>query len=172
MNDETIDYTESQQEVRPTLLTVMCVLTWVYGAYVLLTAPFNFFIAGDAESQNMSAYVNEVFSQALEEDPEGGEMMETLASAMNETLTNTFENVAWLATSDILGALLSSLGAFMMFRLKKRGFWIYVGTKVLGIILLLTFLGTNILTYIVVAFVIFFDLILSVLYAVNLRYMR
>jgi hypothetical protein len=172
MNEETIDYVENTQRVRPTLLTVMCVITWVYAGYTLLSAPFSFFMAGDMEAQNMSSMINEAFAQAMEEDPESGQFIESFADAMNETLSNSLANAGWLATSDILGALLSSLGAFMMFRLKKVGFWIYLAAKALGIILFLALVGTNFMTYSIVVFIILFDIVLSVLYAVNLKYMR
>ncbi|MFT7346567.1 MAG: hypothetical protein ACI9CP_001019, partial [Cryomorphaceae bacterium] len=66
---------------------------------------------------------------------------------------------------------LSAFGAFMMFKLRKTGFWVYVLAKVLGLIAVLAFLGVNVLTIIVVSFAGFIGLIMAILYAVNRKHM-
>jgi TctA family transporter len=107
-----------------------------------------------------------------EEDPDAAKMMEGFMKSASDMVSKAIENAGWIASFELIVALLSAFGAFLMFRLRKTGFWIYLVAKVLGILTILLFMGVNILTVSIASFALFVGLIMIVLYAVNLKHMH
>ncbi|HKK39187.1 MAG TPA: hypothetical protein VJ949_07205 [Cryomorphaceae bacterium] len=171
MTEETIDHYESPRQTRPTLLTVLCVLTWVVSGYTILTVPFNYFFSSEVTASTFQETINDAMAEMAEDSPEAAEMMEGFMMAASSTVSNAIDNAGWIALTDLLVALLSAFGAYLMFKLRKSGFWIYVVAKVLGLISVFAFLGVNLLTAAGVSFAGFIGLILIILYGVNLKHM-
>lgn len=172
MSEETVDHPESTQKKRPTLLMVLCILTWVVSAYYVLTVPFEYFFSSEMDPETFQSTINDTMSEMADQDPEVAKMMEKFMKAASQTVSKSIENAGWIAAGEIIVALLSALGAFMMFNLRKIGFWIYVVAKILGILSVLLFMGTNVLTASLASFALFVSLIMVVLYAVNLKRMH
>lgn len=171
MTEETIDHYESPNQSRPTFLTVLCVLTWIVSAYTILTVPFNYFSSSDVTASTLQTTINDAMAQVAEDSPEAAEMMEGFMMAASDVISSAIDNAGWIATMDLLVAILSAFGAFLMFKLRKMGFWIYVGAKVLSLVSILAFLGVNVLTMGVVSIAGFVGLIMAILYAVNRKHM-
>ncbi|MFT6996282.1 MAG: hypothetical protein ACJAQ4_000021 [Cryomorphaceae bacterium] len=171
MTEETIDHYESPNQSRPAFLTVLCALTWIVSAWVLMTVPFNYFFSSGESASTIQTALNDAMSQIGEDDAEVAEMLEGVMLATTDTVSSARDNAGLIATTDLLVALLSAFGAFMMFKLRKTGFWVYVLAKVLGLISVLAFLGVNVLTIVVVSFAGFIGLIMAILYAVNRKHM-
>lgn len=171
MTDETIDHYESDQKERPTFLTVLCVLTWIVSAYTILTVPFNYFFSSQVTASTFQTTINETMTQMAEDSPEAAEMMQGIMMAASDMLSRAIENAGLIATTDLLVAILSAFGAFLMFKLRKQGFWIYVTAKVLSLASIFAFLGVNVLTIGVVSFAGFIGLIMIVLYGINRKHM-
>ena len=72
----------------------------------------------------------------------------------------------------IVLSLLSVSGVWLMWNLKKSGFWLYLLATIGGLVVPLIFLGGGWLALASVGFVGFFSLIFIILYAVNLKYMH
>lgn len=171
MTEETIDHYESPHRTRPTFLTVLCVLTWVLSGYTILTVPFDYFFSTEVNVSSMQSEINDAMAEMAEADPNVAEMMEGFMLSIGETFSKTVENAGWIATMDVLVALLSAFGAYLMFKLRKTGFWVYVIAKVLGLVSILAFLGVNIFTMAYLSFAGFVGLIFIIFYGVNLKYM-
>jgi len=171
MTDETIDHFENSTRVRPTFLTVLCVLTWIVSGYTVITVPFNYFFSSDVSASTLQTTMNDAMSQMAEDSPEAAEMMEGFMMAASETISKAIENAGWIAGTDLLVAILSAFGAFLMFKLRKTGFWIYVLAKVLGLISVLAFLGVNFLTMGIVSIAGFVGLIMVIMYGINRKHM-
>ncbi|MCZ4407405.1 hypothetical protein O3Q51_01190 [Cryomorphaceae bacterium 1068] len=171
MTDETIDQYETNVEARPTFLTVLCVLTWIVSGYTVLTVPFNYFFSSDVTASTLQTTINDAMSQMAEDTPEAAEMMQGFMMAASDTISSAIDNAGLIATTDLLVAILSAFGAFLMFKLRKSGFWIYVLAKVLGLASILVLLGVNILTMGVVSIAGFVGLIMVILYGINRKHM-
>lgn len=171
MTEETIDHYEGPNQSRPAFLTVLCVLTWIVSAWVLMTVPFNHLSSSEESASTIESALNDAMSQIAEDSPETAEMLEGVMLATTDTVSSAMDNAGLIATTDLLVALLSAFGAFLMFKLRKTGFWVYVLAKVLGLIAVLAFLGVNVLTIIFVSFAGFIGLIMAILYAVNRKHM-
>jgi len=172
MNEESIDYDGKTESKRPTLLTVLCILTWVVSAYYIFTVPFEYFFSSGMDPGQLQSTINDAMTSMAEEDPEAAEFMEGFMKAASDMIAKSLENAGWIASFEILVTLLSAFGAYLMFSLRKSGFWIYTFAKVLGILTVLIFMGVNILTVSVASFALFVGLIMIALYAVNLKHMH
>lgn len=171
MTEETIDHYAKPQPSRPAFLVVLCVLTWIVSAWVLVTAPFNYFFSNSESASTLQTTLNDAMMEIAEEDPNTAQMLEGFMTSVSETVSKQIEFAGWIALTDILVAILSALGAFFMFKLRKTGFLIYVGAKILSLISILAFVGVNILTMGMVTIGGFVGLIMVVLYAVNRKHM-
>jgi hypothetical protein len=140
-------------------------------AYTILTVPFNYYFSSDVTASTLQTTINDAMAQMAEDSPEAAEMMEGFMMAASDIISKAIDNAGWIASSDLLVALLSAFGAFLMFKLRKMGFWVYVGAKVLGLVSILAFLGVNVLTMGVASIAGFIGLIMAILYAVNLKRM-
>lgn len=172
MSEETIDYGEAKSKQRPTLLLVLCILTWVVSAYYLFTVPIEYFLSGGVDGAEAQSTINEMMEEMADEDPEIARMMEGFMRSASQTVSKSIENAGWIAAMQLLVALLSALGAYFMFNLRKIGFWVYLLAKVIGILYLFIFIGINMLTAAWASMALFVSLIMIVLYAINLKRMH
>ena len=171
MSEETVDYIDESAAKRPTFLTVLCILTWVVATYYVLTVPFSYFFSSAVDQSTFQTMMNEAMSSMDEQDPAAAEMVEGFMSAASETVSKQLENAGWIALTEMITALLSAFGAFLMWKLRKTGFWIYMMAKIIGLLSIALFLGVNMLTVMAMSFVFFIGLIFVIMYAVNLKYM-
>ncbi|HKL40233.1 MAG TPA: hypothetical protein VJ894_06115, partial [Cryomorphaceae bacterium] len=95
MTEETIDHYESPRQTRPTLLTVLCVLTWVVSGYTILTVPFNYFFSSEVTASTFQETINDAMAEMAEDSPEAAEMMEGFMMAASSTVSNAIDNAGW-----------------------------------------------------------------------------
>jgi len=79
----------------------------------------------------------------------------------------TLENIKNNSYASILASILTLLGAIMMWKLRKIGFWIYVLGTVIGIVAPLIIYSGNLLGAISAIGIGFFGILFVVLYAIN-----
>lgn len=169
---ETIDTVDQNiSNRRPTLLTVLCVLTFVVSAYYLFSGILGLFVA-DSFDQSQWDQISEEVGEALNDaDENSAQLMETVMAAVSQTVTNAIENAFILSFIEILVALLSGLGAYWMWSLRKNGFWIYTAAKVVGVAVPMFFLGFNIVTVAYYGFALFVGIVFIILYATTRKHM-
>jgi len=95
-------------------------------------------------------------------------MMDALASMMQAGI----DNALTLGIIAIVASGLSILGAYWMFNLKKIGYYTYIVSKVVGILIPLFIFGVNILTIMMYGFIALIAILFIVLYGVNRKYMH
>jgi hypothetical protein len=107
-----------------------------------------------------------------ESDNEGAsKMAEKVISGASEMLNP--ENIKKNALYSILANILTLGGAFLMFQLKKMGFWVYLAGTGIAIIMPLVVYGpSNLMSIGMTAVIGFFGILFTVLYSLNLKYMR
>lgn len=154
---------------RPTLLTVICIISFIMGAWGIF---------GGIQSMTQDGDV--VLQKAYEADAEAraqlGEQAEGLAgrlmdSAM-EVTENSVKNAKPIGISGIAFSLLSLFGVWLMWNLRKNGFWLYLIASIAGIITHLYFLGGGMASLLALGVTGFFTLLFIILYAVNLKHMH
>ncbi len=174
MTDQAIDSTEESpaKKGRPTFLTVLCILTFIVSGYNFFEAGFGLFVA-DSFDQSQWTEISQQMSEAMNDvDSQSREVIETMMNAASETIVAGMENAMVLGLIDMLAAALSVIGAILMFKLKKTGYYAYVFAKIIGIIVPLTILGVNLLTGIIFGFAAFVSVVFIILYGLNLKHLR
>jgi hypothetical protein len=79
----------------------------------------------------------------------------------------TLENIKNNSYASILSSILTVLGAILMWKLRKIGFWIYVLGTVIGVVAPVIIFPGNIIAVILSIGLAFFGALFVVLYAIN-----
>lgn len=164
MNDMTMDAPK-----RPTLLTVICILSFLGGAYGLWEGYKSAFTdAPQRELEEAKVKIQESMDQMGADNPMAGMMDEMMAVA-----EKSVENAKTLGYSNLAFSLISLAGVWLMWNLKKNGFWLYLIASVGGLVVMFSVLGGGGIfanTSLIVGAV--FSILFIILYGVNLKHMR
>ncbi len=157
---------------RTNFLTVLCILTFVVSGYYFFNGLVGVFVGSQFSSSDWAS-VTEQFEEVM--DNAGAEttaFIQKFLDATAETVNASMEHVVALALTGLAVALLSVLGAVMMWRLQKSGFYLYVAAKLIGVIVPIVLIGANLLTVSYYGFALFISIIMFILYGMNVKYMR
>lgn len=154
---------------RPTLLTVICILSFIMGAWGVFSGIQNLTV--DQAAALEKARVEMEQARADLGDQASGLPGQMLDSAMI-LAERSAANAKPIGISNIVLSLLSLFGVWQMWKLRKSGFWLYVLASVGALVTTVYFLGGSMIALFSVGFVGFFSLVFIVLYAVNLKHMH
>lgn len=154
---------------RPTFLTVLCVLTFIYSGFGFLKGFYDYAMAPIAIEMTEEVF-EEVDEQMAKEsvDEETADFMENVF----ESSANIVEHARPLAVINILVSLLSLLGAFFMWRLQKTGFYLYLLGQLGLVFSPLIFVDLNWLSGTMLLVNGVFALAFIIMYGLNLKHMR
>jgi hypothetical protein len=153
----------------PSFLKVLCVLSLiniVFGFFPAIISVFSDQANAQVEFEQQISQMNEMFS-SFEEMPQNfaGEMTEFLnAKKLNLLLENSFL---------VMIFLLEAYGVWLMFKLKRKGFALYVISQL--VLLILNFAiypSSNIFTTATLASLIITSILFVALYWLNLKHMK
>ena len=162
--EPTNDAPLSNAPVRSQFLTLLCVFTFIGSALSLFDAIMSL-VQPDAASATPRierTYTPEQRKQLPKQYFED-------RSAGEESSPTDPERVRLLSIAQLPYALLTLLGAILMFRLRRVGFWIYVAGVAIGLILPVVLVGFGALN---TSFGVFFSVLFAGLYWVNVPDMR
>jgi hypothetical protein len=158
-----------QPPPRPVFITVLCILTFIGSGWGVISHTVKYFTANSQAAAITLA--KEKVNSDLEKsrDDEGSRFAKKLVNSIE----GSPENIRKAALSDIMGAVLCLAGAVLMWHLKRTGFYLYVaGTLVSAISPFVIFGGTNMGSVLSSFITTVIGLVFTVLYLVNLRYMK
>jgi len=154
---------------RPTLLTVICILSFIFGAWGLWSGIQNAFTdAPQREFEEAKVAMDEAMAQVGDQ---GNEMVTQMMESAMVMAEKSVEQAVPMGYTTIVLALLSLAGVWLMWNLKKTGFWLYLVSAVGGLVSPMIFLGGGLLTMLGVGFMGLFSVVFIILYAVNLKHM-
>ncbi|MGG9971679.1 hypothetical protein ACQ33O_07775 [Ferruginibacter sp. SUN002] len=171
MTDVLTNYDQSPPK-RPTFLTVLCILTFIGSGWGLINGITQYFTAESqvAAMSLVKENVNAEMQKVSDANP-GGKMVSEMVGGMLNVFTP--ENVKKMALAGILAAVLCLAGAFLMWGLKKKGFYSYIAGTLVGIITPFVLFGAgNLLAMGMSVMVGFIGLVFVILYGVNLKHMN
>lgn len=154
---------------RPTLLTVICIISFIMGAFGIYSGIRNLTMDPAAERAKLETAMGD---QVAKIGGNANEMTNRLMESAHEVGVKGIDNARPIGIAGIVLSLLSVSGVWLMWNLKKSGFWLYLLATIGGLVVPLIFLGGGWLALASVGFVGFFSLIFIILYAVNLKYMH
>lgn len=155
---------------RPTLLTVICILSFIAGAFGLWGGIRDAFT--DAPQKAVEEARTKMDEAMAQMGDEGNEMVSKMMESAISMAEKSAENAKPLGISGIVLALLSLFGVWQMWNLKKSGFWLYLVASVAGLVVPMIYLGGGLMTLIGVGFMGFITIVFVILYAVNLKHMH
>lgn len=162
---------ESVKAIRPTFLTVICILTFMGSGWSILNN-FSTYREADKAATIMATALDSASNQIDQEvkDQPGADFAQKMLSGARE-LSDPVK-IKKNALFGIMAAVITLAGGFLMFQQNKKGFWIYVlGTLVSVVAPFLVFGMTNFIGVLMGAMSGFVGIIFCVMYAVNLKHM-
>jgi hypothetical protein len=154
---------------RPTLLTVICILSFIFGAWSLWGGIQNAFTdAPQREFEEAKVAMDEAMAQVGDQ---GNEMVTQMMESAMVMAEKSVEEAVPMGYTTIALSILSLIGVWLMWNLKKTGFWLYLVSAVGGLVSPMIFLGGGLLTMLGVGVMGLISVVFIILYAVNLKHM-
>ena len=168
---------EQETRLRPTLLTVLCILTFIGSGWTIVSSVWSYSTASQTVKMFSSAGVIRLNDSTLQKDsvmrgrhknrsPFGEKMMLSVSKIMTE------ENIRKSAIGAIISGLFTLSGALLMWRLRRKGFYLYIGGILVGLVVPFYLYGNNLLAIGMSSFSGFFGLVFIALYALNIKSLR
>ncbi len=169
---------EQEPLSRPTLLNVLCILTFIGSCWAILSNVWAYTTA--SKSVKMISYSRtETIPDSLNKNdsaiyrtgrkrhsPFGDKMIVSFSKMFTE------DNIRKNALGGIVSALFTLVGAILMWQLRRTGFYLYIIGVIIGIIVPFYLYGNNLIAVGISAFTSFFGLVFIALYALNFRSFR
>lgn len=163
---EVFDDGEFDNEVprkRPAFITVLAILSWIYVAIGVLGALVN---SLSSEEKQM-AQIDEAIAvyDDMDEMPFLDDSIAVLEASRDNLRITNLGNLIFL--------LVEGIAVFMMFNLKRNGFWLYTLAQIGLVSLMITVMPwPNLISTLTVGFTLFIVILFEILYAVNLKHMK
>lgn len=164
-SESTSAHTPASTSPRPTLLTVLCILTFLsagFGVFNAVTTYSSADVVAEAAQEGLDRAAERV------DDAEASDFVDKIMGRVSANMTP--ENIRKSAVADGLYNLLALAGALLMFNLRKPGFYLYLAGIAVAIIAPFVIYGG--LMGAAGAATTFFSIIFAVLYATQLRFMH
>lgn len=185
---------DEEQRTRPTLLTVLCILTFIGSSWLILTNIWAYTTAPKTVRM-ISAIKNKAENNSKKNiDSLNAENIDTLKtknagspkknvghsngflfrqkmmSSVSKIMTE--ENIRKNALGAILSAIITLTGAILMWYLKRGGFYLYILGTLIALSVPFYLYGINVMSFGIAFFSGFFGLLFIALYALNIRSLR
>ncbi|WP_321280584.1 hypothetical protein [Marinifilum fragile] len=154
---------------RPTFLTVLCILSFIGSGFLLGSNIYQYFMFDTTYAKQMKML--ETQQEALSDAGiESGFAYNSIQNGI-VTLEKTSQNLGLISGANILFALLSLLGVFLMFKMSKNGFYLYTFANLFWLLVPLALIDFE-ATMMNTAVLGFFTIVFIIMYAVNLKHMK
>jgi hypothetical protein len=166
--EQTNNMTAATTAKRPQFLTVLCILTFIGAGFGLLMGLWHLMTAG--ETQAAAAMLNGMADSASSEmgDMPGMESMNSLMDGAMKAAKYAYV----LAGVEIVTNLLCLLGAVMMWKQKKTGYFLYVAGQLTAIILPIVLVGFGGIFGGIMILMAIFPIAFIIMYGLNLKHMN
>ena len=171
---------EEEERIRPTLLKVLCILTFIGSSFLILMQIGSYSTASKTAQMMSSLKDREQKDSATSKDlslqhkhaanRKGFFFGKTIMSSVSKSMTP--ENIRKTAIGNMLSAIFTLIGAILMWHLKRSGFFIYVFGIVISVAVPFLLYGFNTISFGFAFFSGFFGLLFTVLYALNIKSLR
>jgi hypothetical protein len=155
---------------RPLFLKVLCILTFIGSGYGIINSAFTYFKANDIAIIMIETKDKMSKDQKKERDPESKSIVANVTNNLTE-MSNP-ANLQKAAIGTFITSILCLLGAFLMWKLRRPGFYIYTLGTILSIIIPFYMFGSNLITNLSGGFMGFIGILFVIFYAMNLKSMK
>jgi hypothetical protein len=172
MTDALTHYNQPPAPARPAFLTVLCILTFIGSGYGIIRSATQYFTA-DKQAAAYSLVTQQADSSIAKMDTlnNGGAKMATQVISYMGNAANPAK-IKKAALASIIASIFCLIGAFLMWGLKRNGFYFYIIGTLAGILTPFVLFGSNLLAIGTSGFIGFIGVLFIVLYGVNLKHMN
>jgi len=168
---------DQEPATRPTLLTVLCILTFIGSGWSIIS---NIWAYSKAKETAQAFSKNIIHSQdsltnkdsvSLNQNRKnknvfGEKMMRSVSKLM------TVDNIRKAAIGTLIASLFTLTGALMMWWLNRKGFYLYILGVIIGLLIPFYLYGGNLVAVGISSATGFFGLVFIAMYALNLKSMK
>jgi len=158
------------QKKRPTFITVLCILSLIGSGGFGLLQPLYQYVTFDKTYPEKIAQIEEGIEKMEDAGMDSGFFYDMAVNGLI-ALEKTAENLVPMTAANILFALFSLLGVFLMFKLKKNGFYLYSVVNLFWMLVPIYFIGIE-MGMMTLVFAGSITVLFVILYAVNLKHME
>lgn len=157
------------ENLRPSLLTALCILTFIFSGYSIFKSVSEF-----VSAEETVGLTKDVMDDALDKAEEGvksekeAKMLESIVGSITKGIS--VENMKNNALATGISCLLTLLGAILMWGLNKKGFYLYIIGSLISIFGPI-FIFQGFIGMAAGGFTAFFSVLFCVLYGLNLKHM-
>jgi hypothetical protein len=170
ISSKPILYTMTENNKRPVFLTVLCILTFVGSSIIIVknlialaVSPMISSMKDVAESQ-----MDQSMGQMSGASPGFASLMQKFMGLGMSAL----EHFKGILLIQITAAAIALAGALLMWKLRKTGFYVFIGAKVILVLAVFTILGANGMALLAVVGSFLVAAVFITLYALNLKAMN
>jgi hypothetical protein len=157
---------ELPPEGRPGFLSALCIIIFIFAGWSLIGNLIE--AAAPPDPAEVDVQLEETMDKV---EALGTDISEEMLESIRVITLMMVENARPIALLKALAAVLALAGAYMMWKLKKQGFHLYVIGGILWAFAPMIFIGANMITWIYAVMYGFIVLIFSIMFAVNRKYM-
>lgn len=169
---------EEEPLLRPTLLNVLCILTFIGSSWAIITNIWAYNTA--AKTAQMVSYLRSrnIPDSMSKKDSiiykvgDKKRLMFGEKTMLSFTKLFTADAIRKNALGGMISAVLTLLGALLMWRLRRMGFYLYIVGVIIGAVIPFYLYGNNVIAVGISAFSGFFGFVFIALYALNFRALR
>ncbi|HUS00822.1 MAG TPA: hypothetical protein VMY77_03805 [Chitinophagaceae bacterium] len=163
---------EAQPAQRPTFLKVLCILTFIGSSYAIISSTITYFNA-DMFSKKIVETKSEINRDVQHQRKSTPESNAFKSKMMNNMAVMTEPgNLRKSSIGTIISSVFCLIGAILMWRLNRKGFYIYVVGTIIGIAVPLYVFGNNLITALSVGIGALIGILFVIFYAMNLKSMK
>jgi hypothetical protein len=176
--ESNLDEFDEERPERPTLLKVLCILTFIGSSWLILTN-----IGAYATASKTAKIISDVRKEIEKDSAKNTDSLKANAGhkkgfIFREKMMSSFskimtaESIRKTAIGSIISAILTLIGAILMWQLKRSGFYLYIVGTLIGLSVPFYLYGANTMSVGISFFTGFFGLIFIALYALNIKSLR
>ena len=147
---------------------VICILSWLSVGYNVFSSVTELTTSYDDLEQEAKAAILEV-----KKNSDGSEAYDTMLEHTTDFMLTRVENTKKRSYGYLFLYLIQGLAIYLMFQLKRVGFWAYLGVQVgVLVVMAISYPWPNFLTTMAFVYILFTSLLFTTLFAVNVKHMN
>lgn len=169
---------DQEPVVRPALLTVLCILTFIGSGLTIIKNAYSYSTAAESVRIFSSAVKKKQEDSTLqnkdvemkERRKNGVLFRQRIVGSLSKVMTE--DHIRKSAIGEFISGVCTLFGAILMWRLRRSGFYLYIAGVLVGLVVPFFLYGNNLLAVGISSFSSFFGLLFIALYALNIKNLR
>lgn len=166
MNNEFASKELPPEQKRPGFLSALCIIVFIFAGWSLISNLMDAMSPPDPEEIEMG------MTEAMDQiESLNSDLSEDMMEGIMHVMIRLVEETRPIALLKAFSAILALAGAFMIWKLKRQGFHLYVIGGLIWAFAPMIFVGANVVTWISAVVYGFVVLVFTIMFYLNRKYM-